>query len=108
MTSLAANISTAIWLKSQKHCELVRFTLSKAVGVKKKKTDAKGDKKKTGAKSPTKRKIANRPKTDNLSLVSKDGMAPLNAAIRFAGHSSDHPDALAFRRQHAAGHQPAG
>ena len=49
----------------------------KAVGVKKKKTDAKGDKKKTGAKSPTKRKIANRPKTDNLSLVSKDGMAPL-------------------------------
>nr|WP_233096998.1 DEAD/DEAH box helicase [Pseudomonas sp. MF6755] len=49
----------------------------KAVGVKKKKTDAKGDKKKAGAKSPTKRKIANRPKTDNLSLVSKDGMAPL-------------------------------
>ena len=49
----------------------------KAVGVKKKKTDAKGDKKKTGAKSPTKRKIANRPKTDNLSLVSKDGMGPL-------------------------------
>ncbi|WP_338509506.1 DEAD/DEAH box helicase [Pseudomonas trivialis] len=49
----------------------------KAVGVKKKKTDAKGDKKKVGAKSPTKRKIANRPKTDNLSLVSKDGMALL-------------------------------
>eukprot|EP01132_Coremiostelium_polycephalum_P013124 gene13124-16017_t len=49
----------------------------KAVGVKKKKVDAKGDKKKAGAKSPTKRKIANRPKTDNLSLVSKDGMAPL-------------------------------
>ena len=49
----------------------------KAVGVKKKKTDAKGDKKKTGAKTPTKRKIANRPKTDALSLVSKDGMAPL-------------------------------
>ena len=49
----------------------------KAVGVKKKKTDAKGDKKKSGAKAPTKRKIANRPKTDALSLVSKDGMAPL-------------------------------
>jgi len=49
----------------------------KAVGVKKKKVDGKGDKKKAGAKSPTKRKIANRPKTDNLSLVSKDGMAPL-------------------------------
>jgi hypothetical protein len=49
----------------------------KAVGVKKKKVDAKGDKKKTGAKAPTKRKIANRPKTDALSLVSKDGMAPL-------------------------------
>ena len=49
----------------------------KAVGVKKKKTDAKGVKKKSGAKAPTKRKIANRPKTDALSLVSKDGMAPL-------------------------------
>jgi superfamily II DNA/RNA helicase len=49
----------------------------KAVGVKKKKVDTKGDKKKTGAKAPTKRKIANRPKTDALSLVSKDGMAPL-------------------------------
>ena len=49
----------------------------KAVGVKKKKVDGKGDKKKADAKSPTKRKIANRPKTDNLSLVSKDGMAPL-------------------------------
>nr|WP_282187834.1 DEAD/DEAH box helicase [Pseudomonas sp. MWU12-2020] len=47
----------------------------KAVGVKKKKTDAKGDKKKTAAKTPTKRKSANRPKPD--SLVSSDGMAPL-------------------------------
>jgi hypothetical protein len=47
----------------------------KAVGVKKKKTDAKGDKKKVAAKTPTKRKSANRPKSD--SLVSKDGMAPL-------------------------------
>ena len=47
----------------------------KAVGVKKKKTDAKGDKKKAAAKTPTKRKSANRPKSD--SLVSKDGMAPL-------------------------------
>jgi superfamily II DNA/RNA helicase len=36
-----------------------------------------GRQEKAGAKSPTKRKIANRPKTDNLSLVSKDGMAPL-------------------------------
>jgi hypothetical protein len=43
--------------------------------VKKKKTDAKGDKKKTAAKTPTKRKSANRPKPD--SLVSSDGMAPL-------------------------------
>nr|BFE90610.1 hypothetical protein GCM10020185_11460 [Pseudomonas brassicacearum subsp. brassicacearum] len=49
----------------------------KAVGVKKKKVDAKGDKKKAGAKAPTKRKTANRPKTDAPSLVSKDGMAPL-------------------------------
>ena len=47
----------------------------KAVGVKKKKTDAKGDKKKVAAKTPTKRKSVNRPKSD--SLVSKDGMAPL-------------------------------
>lgn len=47
----------------------------KAVGVKKKKTDAKGDKKKTAAKTPTKRKSVNRPKPD--SLVSSDGMAPL-------------------------------
>ena len=46
----------------------------KAVGVKKKKTDAKGDKKKVAAKGPTKRKTANRPKSD---LVSQDGMAPL-------------------------------
>ena len=46
----------------------------KAVGVKKKKTDAKGDKKKAAAKGPTKRKTANRPKSD---LVSQDGMAPL-------------------------------
>jgi hypothetical protein len=43
--------------------------------VKKKKTDAKGDKKKVAAKTPTKRKSVNRPKSD--SLVSKDGMAPL-------------------------------
>lgn len=47
----------------------------KAAGVKKKKTDAKGDKKKTAAKAPTKRKTANRPKSD--ALVSQDGMAPL-------------------------------
>ena len=47
----------------------------KAVGVKKKKTDAKGDKKKAVAKAPTKRKTANRPKSD--SLVSQDGLAPL-------------------------------
>ncbi|MCF5585658.1 ATP-dependent helicase, partial [Pseudomonas syringae] len=46
----------------------------KAVGVKKKKTDVKGDKKKVAAKGPTKRKTANRPKSD---LVSQDGMAPL-------------------------------
>ena len=46
----------------------------KAVGVKKKKTDAKGDKKKVAAKGPTKRKTVNRPKSD---LVSQDGMAPL-------------------------------
>jgi hypothetical protein len=45
------------------------------VGVKKKKTDAKGDKKKAVAKAPTKRKTANRPKSD--SLVSQDGLAPL-------------------------------
>ena len=47
----------------------------KAAGVKKKKTDAKGDKKKAVAKAPTKRKTANRPKSD--SLVSQDGLAPL-------------------------------
>ena len=47
----------------------------KAVGVKKKKTDGKGDKKKTAAKTPTKRKSVNRPKPD--ALVSSDGMAPL-------------------------------
>jgi hypothetical protein len=45
--------------------------------VKKKKTDAKGDKKKVAAKTPTKRKSANRPKAEAPSLVSKDGMAPL-------------------------------
>jgi hypothetical protein len=49
----------------------------KAVGVKKKKTDAKGDKKKSVAKTPTKRKSANRPKAEAPSLVSNDGMAPL-------------------------------
>jgi hypothetical protein len=47
----------------------------KAVGVKKKKTDAKSDKKKAVAKAPTRRKSANRPKPD--ALVSQDGLAPL-------------------------------
>ncbi len=49
----------------------------KAVGAKKKKTDAKGDKKKSLAKTPTKRKSANRPKSDAPALVSQDGLAPL-------------------------------
>nr|WP_218576372.1 DEAD/DEAH box helicase [Pseudomonas sp. SLFW] len=51
----------------------------KAVGVKKKKTDAKGDKKKTAVKGPTKRKTVNRPKAE--SLVSQDGLAPLKKRV---------------------------
>jgi hypothetical protein len=53
------------------------------VGVKKKKTDGKGDKKgdkkKAVAKGPTKRKSVNRPKAE--SLVSQDGMAPLKKRV---------------------------
>ena len=45
--------------------ELAWFAASAAVR-------AKGDKKKSGAKAPTKRKIANRPKTDALSLEGAD------------------------------------
>jgi superfamily II DNA/RNA helicase len=55
----------------------------KAVGVKKKKTDGKGDKKgdkkKAVAKGPTKRKSVNRPKAE--PLVSQDGMAPLKKRV---------------------------
>ena len=55
----------------------------KAVGVKKKKADGKGDKKgdkkKTAAKGPTKRKTVNRPKAD--PLVSQDGLAPLKKRV---------------------------